>query len=34
MNIEAKYSDDWIKIKYDSGEEMKFIYFWGNTGMQ
>lgn len=31
MNIEAKYSHEWIKIKYDNGDAMKFIYFWGNT---
>lgn len=31
MNIVAKYSHDWIKKKYDNGDDMKFIYFWGNT---
>lgn len=31
MNIDTKYSLDWIKNKYDQGDEMKFIYFWGNT---
>lgn len=31
MNIEAKYSHEWIKIKYNNGDDMKFIYFWGNS---
>lgn len=25
MNIDTKYSLDWIKNKYDQGDEMKFI---------
>lgn len=25
------YNLDWLKKRYDSGENLKYIFFWGHT---
>ncbi|RYD82449.1 MAG: NADAR family protein [Sphingobacteriales bacterium] len=29
--MKSKYNINWLLEKYESGENLKFIYFWGNT---